>query len=87
MRATMSVAANIAEGAARDSRTDFARFVTIAAGSASEAEHHLTVCGDLGVLDVPVAARLIGQVAEIRRMLFGLRRALVNAELEQRRAT
>lgn len=44
LRATMSVGANIAEGASRDSRPDFARFVGIAIGSVCEVEHQLTVC-------------------------------------------
>ena len=77
IRATMSIGANIAEGASRDTRADFARFVTIAIGSTSEAEHHLTVCSDLGILERGVADRLIDQATEIRRMLSGLRRALV----------
>ena len=76
LRATMSVGANIAEGASRDSRPDFARFVGIAIGSVCEVEHHLTVCVDLGMLDVGVIQRLLAQAAELRRMLFGLRRAL-----------
>ena len=76
LRATMSVGANIAEGASRDSRPDFARFVGIAIGSVCEVEHHLTVYVDLGLLDESAVQRLLPQVAELRRMLFGLRRAL-----------
>jgi four helix bundle protein len=81
IRSTMSIGANIAEGAARSSRTDFARFVTIAAGSTSEAEHHLVVAGDLGLVDASIGARLVDRLIEVRRMLFGLRRALLAAEL------
>ena len=72
----MSVGANIAEGASRESRPDFARFIGIAIGSVCEVEHHLTVCVDLGVLDASAVQRLLSEVAELRRMLFGLRRAL-----------
>ena len=85
LRATMSIGANIAEGASRDTRADFARFVTIAIGSASEVEHHLTVCADLGLLRSPKAAELIVQAVAIRRMLFGLRRALVMRDKERGR--
>lgn len=84
MRSTMSIAANIAEGAARSSRTDFARFVTIAAGSTSETEHHLTVACDLGLIEPGIAARLSDRVVEVRRMLFGLRRALLAADDDMR---
>ena len=84
MRAVMSIAANIAEGAARGSRSDFARFVTIAAASASELEHHLTVAQDLGMLDETIGARLVGRTSELRRMLFGLRRALLERELGEK---
>ena len=76
LRAAMSVGANIAEGASRESRPDFARFVGIAIGSVCEVEHHLTVCLDLGVLDQSAVQPLLAQLRELRRMLFGLRRAL-----------
>src|SRR5688500_4901924 len=84
MRASMSIAANVAEGAARDSRIDFARFVSIAIASTSEVEHHLRVCSDLGLVDGLVVDRLSERSVEIRRMLFGLRRALLNAEVAGR---
>jgi four helix bundle protein len=77
LRASMSIGANLAEGASRESRADFARFVSIALGSATEVEHHLITCSDLGVVDRSIMERLLAQVIEIRRMLFGLRRALV----------
>lgn len=76
----MSISANIAEGAARASRADFARFVTIAAGSTSETEHHLMVACDLGLIEVSIASRLTDRIVEVRRMLFGLHRALVSAD-------
>lgn len=76
-RASMSISATIAEGAGRSSRKDFARFISMAIASASEVEHHLTQSNDLGVLDRVIAMQLIDRVVEIRRMLFGLRRALL----------
>ena len=83
MRAVMSISANVAEGAGRSSRPDFARFVDIAAASTSEVEHHLIVAGDLGVIEPPVLARLRADVVMVRRMLFGLRRALLAREAEE----
>ena len=76
LRSVISIGANIAEGASRETRADFARFVAIAIGSASEAEYHLTVCSDLGVLDQSVATHLVAQTTEVRQLLFRLRRAL-----------
>lgn len=87
MRAVMSISANVAEGAGRSSRTDFARFVDIAAASTSEVEHHLIVAEDLGVIAPPVLARLRADVVMVRRMLFGLRRALLAREAEEQAAS
>ncbi|MFI5256632.1 MAG: four helix bundle protein [Gemmatimonadales bacterium] len=84
MRAAMSISSTIAEGAGRDTRPDFARFVSMAISSASEVEHHLTVCGDLGVIDSVIAERLIDRVVDIRKMLFGLRRALIDKDVQER---
>ena len=83
MRATMSISATIAEGAGRETRTDFARFITMAISSASEVEHHLTVCTDLGMVDTVIVRRLAERTVEVRRMLFGLRRALLEADADE----
>ncbi len=40
-RASVSIGANIAEGTCRKGDVDFARFLQMAAGSASEVEYHL----------------------------------------------
>ena len=82
LRAAMSIGATIAEGAGRDSRPDFARFLTMAIGSASEVEHHLTVCTDLGLIEASIVTRLIDRCQEIRKMLYGLRQAILEAEGE-----
>jgi four helix bundle protein len=84
MRAVMSISANIAEGAARDSRVDFARFLTIAIGSTSEVQHHLLVCRDLGLLNEAIQERLTGHTIEVRRMLFSLRRTVLEREAAAR---
>jgi four helix bundle protein len=84
MRSTMSISACIVEGAGRFSRADFARFVSMAASSASETEHHLNVACDLGLIEPSSAARLTDRVIEVRKMLFGLHRALLSADDDTR---
>jgi four helix bundle protein len=68
-RAAVSVPANIAEGCGRTSDRDFARFLQIAAGSASELEYHLLLARDLQLLPNPTYACLHNEVNEVKRML------------------
>jgi four helix bundle protein len=67
-RAAASVPANIAEGCGRDSQREFARFLSIAAGSACEAEYHLLLARDLGYLDEAIHRELDQNVNEVKRM-------------------
>ncbi|HEX6599014.1 MAG TPA: four helix bundle protein [Gemmatimonadaceae bacterium] len=83
MRASMSISATVAEGAGRETRVDFARFVSMAIASASEVEHHLEVCDDLGLIERAELDRLVDRVTRLRRMLFGLRRTLLVKEREE----
>ena len=46
-RASVSIGANVAEGACRRGDVDFARFLQIASGSAAELEYHLLLSHDL----------------------------------------
>ena len=68
-RSCASIPANIAEGCGRDGQVEFARFLAIAAGSASELEYHLLLAHDLRLLDGEVHARLDREVNDIKRML------------------
>ena len=67
-RASMSVAANIAEGACRGGDADFGRFLQIAIGSPS-VEYHLLLSHDLEMLKTDECRRLSEEVMEINRML------------------
>src|SRR5215218_7111292 len=53
-RSCVSVPANIAEGCGRGSDADLARFLQMAAGSASELEYHLLLAKQLNMLKAPI---------------------------------
>ena len=68
-RAAASVPTNVAEGCGRTGDRELARFMSIAAGSASETEYQLLLARDLEYLDQESHRRLDGQVNEVKRML------------------
>jgi len=71
-RAAASVGANLAEGCGRKGDREFARFVCIALGSATELQYHLILATDLGYLDGSTAVRVSREVIEVKRMISGL---------------
>ncbi|HVP53260.1 MAG TPA: four helix bundle protein [Terriglobales bacterium] len=71
-RAASSIGANLAEGCGRRGDAEFARFVLIAMGSASELDYHLLLARDLSFLPFKEYERLAAELAEIRRMLTSL---------------
>jgi four helix bundle protein len=75
-RAAVSVASNIAEGCGRDGERDFARFLSIAGGSASEVEYQLLLARDLGYLPEKLHRPLDAQINEVKRMLNSFIRTL-----------
>ena len=52
-RSAASIATNIAEGCGRDGERELARFLAIAAGSASETEYRILLARDLDYLSPP----------------------------------
>ena len=75
-RSASSIAANIAEGCGRSGDPEFARFIRISLGSATELEYHLLLSRDIGLLDDGIHRRLSAQARRIQGMLAGLKRAL-----------
>jgi four helix bundle protein len=71
-RATVSIAANIAEGCGRGSDADFARFLQMALGSASELEYFTLLARDLGFFLQPIHDEITAAVQEVKRMLAAL---------------
>ncbi|HEV2988304.1 MAG TPA: four helix bundle protein [Candidatus Angelobacter sp.] len=68
-RAALSVGANIAEGCGRRSGGEFARFLQIARGSASELEYHRLVARDLKLLTQDAYHSFEKKLVEVQRML------------------
>jgi four helix bundle protein len=79
-RCAASVPANLAEGCGRGGEQEFARFVQIAMGSASETEYHLLLAKELGYLSEEDFASTTSAVQEIKRMLASLRRSAREAQ-------
>jgi four helix bundle protein len=75
-RASMSIPMNIAEGCGRNTDAEFARFLQIAMGSASETEHQLLLGLDLGFVVQEDYKQLQAVVEEVKRMLSGLLKTL-----------
>ncbi len=73
-RAAVSVPANIAEGAARGSTAEFARFVLIARGSLAELETHLHIA--TRVYTFQGSEDLLSRITSLRRMLINLHKTL-----------
>ena len=69
-KSATSVPSNIAEGCGRDSAKELARFLSIAAGSASELDYQLLLAHHLSYLAGDDHRALAGQVGEVRRMLY-----------------
>ena len=75
-RASVSVMSNIAEGFDRNSRPEFARFLTFARGSAGEVRSQLYLASELGYVRPEEAAKLIAACSEITRIIIALRKSL-----------
>ena len=75
-RSAQSIPANIAEGCGRSSAAELARYADQAIGSTTELEYHLLLTKDLGYLAEPDFDRLSSNTVQVRRMLFGLRKAV-----------
>jgi four helix bundle protein len=71
-RAAVSIPANVAEGAARQSYKEFAYFLSNAQGSASELETELLIAHRLGYLGENSYQKMRATLDGIGRMIVGL---------------
>ncbi len=71
-RSAVSVPSNLAGGAARRGSREFKQFINIAQGSLSELDTQLDLAHMLGFLDPALHAKLMSEVTDISKMLYGL---------------
>ena len=75
-RAAVSISSNIAEGAAKPSNADFARFLDTALGSAYEVETQLLIANKVEYIDNGKYNELRDGIVDIEKQLAGLIRSL-----------
>ncbi len=82
-RAAISIGANLAEGCGRRTTPEFARFLRIAMGSASELDYHLLLCRDFDFVSREFYERSSRELVRVRKMLFALL-ASVEAQMQEK---
>ena len=75
-RSCASIPANLAEGCGRNGDAEFARFCSIAMGSASELQYHLLLAKDLNLIKPRDHEDLARRTEEVKRMLTALHHKL-----------
>ncbi|WP_047444462.1 four helix bundle protein [Alistipes sp. ZOR0009] len=83
-RASVSIEANIAEGAGRSTPNDFMRFIDMSNGSSFEVETLLLLCKDLAYLSEEENEQLLHKLDEIQKMLYKLREHLLQKTKEKK---
>ena len=79
-RAAISIPSNIAEGAERDSRQDFIRFLRIAKGSAAELRTQSYIARKLDLITKTNADKFVQETKELSAMLQGSIRSFEKTE-------
>ena len=75
-RCSLSIPSNLAEGSARGSKKEFARFVMIALGSTAELNTQLLVAKEIGILSETDYNAICTKLGRIGKMLKGLERSM-----------
>ncbi len=75
-RACASISTNIAEGCGRETPADFARFLQIAMGSASETEYLIFLTRDLKYIQTNQYVALADVIVRVKKMLTSLLKSL-----------
>lgn len=75
-RASVSIASNIAEGAARNGNKEFMQFLYIALGSASELDTHIEISKIARIGEADHLQEAQEATARVKMLLLGLIRSL-----------
>jgi len=71
-RSAVSIASNIAEGAERDSKAEFIRFLHIAKGSAAELHTQIYIAAQIGILKEELKNEIVEELIIISKQLQSL---------------
>jgi len=72
-RAAVSIPSNIAEGSAKSSNKDFARFLEISLGSINEVETLIILADILNYIDKNIYENIENKIQELKRMIIGFK--------------
>lgn len=78
-RASVSIASNIAEGAARNGNKEFLQFLYIALGSASELDTQIEISKVTGICEDDQLQKLQEGTTRVRMLISGLIRSVKHA--------
>jgi four helix bundle protein len=82
-RAAVSVPSNIAEGNARNSTRDYARFISIASGSVAELQTQLLLANDLELISAAMLEPALELAERVGKVLYRLQQSLTR-DIESR---
>ncbi len=75
-RSAVSIPSNIAEGSAKSSNKDFARFLEISIGSSFELETQLILASKLNYVDSEISISTQNKINELQKMIIGFKNKL-----------
>jgi len=84
IRSAESIVWNIVEGAGAGSPREFARFLEISIKSTTELEAQLEMAKDVGAMDIRSWQTHTAETVEIRRMICGFRKRVLERDAMQR---
>ncbi|NCB69667.1 MAG: four helix bundle protein [Bacteroidia bacterium] len=75
-RSAVSIPSNIAEGSAKSSNKDFARFLEMSIGSSFELETQLILASKLNYVDSEISISTQNKINELQKMIIGFKNKL-----------